>query len=130
MTTYYAEYCWSLPPEPSTVDRYVEALARAAGHPCRLSHLVQESSTTLDASLSFPRVSDKNLITLMGNSGVLDFRPIPFFWAHAIAAVRELGGTVTRALPPVPSERRAVQWRELKWADRVRIITGFGESVG
>jgi hypothetical protein len=86
--------------------------------------------TTCAASISFPRIAKNNLITLSGDAGTLDFGMIPFFWTHAIASVRELDGTVLRSDPPIPAERRALQWQELKWVDRARIVMGFGGSVG
>ena len=80
------------------------------------------------AAFSFPRVTRNNLVWLSGDRGELDFAPIPFFWAHALTTIRELGGTVLRAVPP-DTNYNAVPWQRLSHWDRARILMGFGSRV-
>jgi hypothetical protein len=128
MAAHYAEFRWDLPPERSTIARFVDALARSAGYPCRWVYSV-DSPTVVSAALSFPHVSKNNLVALEGGEGALDFAAVPFIWPHAIAAVRELGGVVVRSSPPVPEQSRAPKWRDLKWLDQVRMVVGLAPWV-
>jgi hypothetical protein len=129
MAAHYAEFRWSLPPEKDSIGQFVDALTRSAGYRCQWEFFEEDSPGSVSASLSFPHVSKNNLIALSGDQGTLDFAAIPFFWAHTIAAVRELGGVVLRSLPPVSDLGHAPPWRELRWADRARILCGFGAWV-
>jgi hypothetical protein len=43
--------------------------------------------------------------------------------------VRELGGTLHNAIPPVTESQSVPRWQELKWSDRARILLGRGPWV-
>ena len=128
MAMYRAHFRWPLPPLPSTVARYAEVLSRSAGYPCS-ANVVRESSGSVAAMLSFPRIAKNNYVVLSEDLCELEFAPITFFWAHATSSVQELGGAFTK---PVISERQdwtRRQWHELKWKERGLILLGFGASV-
>jgi hypothetical protein len=67
-------------------------------------------------------------VTLSAAGNDLEFAPIPFFWLHALACVRELGGTLQNAFPPVTESQTVPRWQELR-SDRTRILLGRGPWV-
>jgi len=128
MGIYRAHFRWPLPPLPSTLARYAEVLSRSAGYPCS-ANIVRESSGSVAAMLSFPRLAKNNFIGLSEDLCELEFAPTTFFWAHATSSVQELGGVFTT---PVISDRQdwtRRQWRELTWKERSLIRLGFGSSI-
>jgi hypothetical protein len=128
MTVFRTDFCWRLPPEPSSVQRYAELIAERSGLPCHC-RISTASRAAVEASLAFPRVTTNNLITLSAAGNELEFAPIPFFWLHAIAGIRALGGDVYNSAPPVASKQNAPRWQDLKWTDRARIMLGGGPWV-
>ena len=128
MAIYRAEFRWQLPPQPTTVERFAEALSTSTGCPCG-ARIVRDSADDIAALLSFPFAGKNNFVALSSDLCQLEFAPTPFFWAHAAKCVQELGGAFTK---PVLSDRPdwiRRRWSELKWTERSLIRFGFGASV-
>ena len=128
MTVFRAEFRWALPVSNDTVQRYADLIAVRSGFPCRCT-ISSAGPSYVEASLTFPRVSSSNFVTVSTTGGDLEFAPIPFFWLHALACVRELGGTVHSAIPPNTHGQTAPPWQRLKWSDRARLLLGRGPWV-
>jgi len=129
MAAFYAEFRWPLPPTAASTQRYAETLAQFSGCPYHCDVRAASAANVASAALSFPHVSDKNLIGLEGEDGTLDFAPVPFIWIHALRAVEALGGTLTRAAPQLDPTWRVRRWEELNWKERARLRFGFGSGV-
>lgn len=130
MAAFYAEFRWSLPCDPATVALYADRISARAGYRCAWqAGALSSASTRLDATLSFPGLSEANLLTLTDDVCVLDFAPIPFFWIHSLRVLLEIGGTVQNARPPLRPDQDAPQWLELKWSERLKVRLGQGHRV-
>ena len=129
MAAFYAEFRWPLPPTAASVQRYAETLAQLSGCPYQCNIRPARAPNVASASLSFPHVSDKNLLGLEDEEGTLDFAPVPFIWIHALRALETLGGTLIRVAPPLDSSWRVRRWEELDWKERARLRFGFGSGV-
>ena len=108
--------------------RFAEVLSNAAGYPCRVT-ILREASSRVVATLSLPRIARSNAISLSDDLCVLEFAPLPFFWAHATRSIQELGGAFTQPVMCDLLGWRPRRWSELKWGERGRILLGMGASV-
>lgn len=129
MAAFYAEFRWSLPPTEATLQQYAETIARLSGCACRCNVRALSATNAVSAALEFPRVSDKNLASLEGEDGTLDFAPVPFVWVHAMRALEEMGAAVSKSAPKVVPGRRVRRWEELGWNERLRLRLGLGGGV-
>ena len=128
MAIYRAQFRWTLPVESATVARFAEVFSNSAGYPCRVT-ILREASSSVVATLSLPRITPNNSITLANDLCELEFAPLPFFWTHATRSIQELGGAFTQ---PVMSDLpgwKPRRWSELTWGERARIVLGIGASV-
>ena len=129
MAAFYAEFRWPLPPDATSVQRYAEALAERSGCPYECDIRPPHTPNVVSAALAFPYVSDKNLLSLEGQEGSLDFAPVPFIWIHALHTLEVLGGTLIKVAPAVDPTWRVRRWEELNWKERTRLRFGFWSGV-